>query len=53
MSGILSLLGTDREWCSKCNGVIDAVGFMSMSLPKEDTGVEEGVGTMNRLRSNH
>ena len=37
----------------ECNGVIDAVGFMSMSLPKEDTGVEEGVSTMNRLRSNH
>jgi hypothetical protein len=26
---------------------------MSMSLPKEDTGVEEGVGIMNRLRSNY
>ena len=53
MSSILSLLGTDREWCLKCNGVIDAVGFMSMSLPKEDIGVEEGVSIINRLRSNH
>ena len=36
-----------------CNGVIDAVGFISISLPKEDIGVEEGNSITNRSRSNY